>query len=304
MVRALVVGFGSIGQRHARLLDELGHEVAVVSRRSIAHHNQFSNLADAVRDFEPAYVVIANRTSEHLGSVKDLVEAGFRGRLLVEKPLFSRLGPFPENRFHSVHLGYHLRFHPLLQELKTALHGEDLCSFQAYVGQYLPDWRPGTDYRDSYSAHNRLGGGVLFDLSHELDFTLWLLDGWTAIAARGGTFSALEIDSDDCFCMLLETPMCPAATVQVNYLDRKTRREIIVNTKAATFKVDVINGTFEKNQDRVTHHLERDTPYVDMHRSILDGDSKTACTVKDGMEVMHLMDAARRAAVSDKWIKR
>jgi len=87
-VNALVIGYGSIGQRHARILGELGCRVAVVSRRSIPFSPCFSTLKDALTGWCPDYVVVASRTNEHLKSVQDLARYGFQGRVLMEKPLF------------------------------------------------------------------------------------------------------------------------------------------------------------------------------------------------------------------------
>ena len=86
-MKTLVVGYGSIGSRHARLLTSLGCEVAVVSSRDIDHPVRYRTLADAL-SWKPDYVVIANRTSQHYQTLKELAASGFTGTVLVEKPLF------------------------------------------------------------------------------------------------------------------------------------------------------------------------------------------------------------------------
>ena len=180
MTRALVVGYGSIGKRHARLLGELGCEVAVVSRHSDApngHRTVEAALAAAM----PDYVVVANETSAHLATVEALAAAGFAGRLLIEKPLGE--GPaVPPGRFAQVGVAYNLRFHPLLGALRERLAGDRICAIEVYCGQHLPDWRPDADYRTGYSADPDRGGGVLRDLSHELDYLLWLGGRWRRVA--------------------------------------------------------------------------------------------------------------------------
>ena len=84
-MKGLVVGFGSIGQRHARIMAELGIDVAVVSRRDVAHDGTFTNIADALSTFAPDYIVVASRTHEHRGNIETLAEHGFAGRLLDRK---------------------------------------------------------------------------------------------------------------------------------------------------------------------------------------------------------------------------
>src|SRR5256885_570687 len=165
MSKALVAGFGSIGQRHARILSEIGCSVAVVSRRPVEGYTAFAELSDGVAGTMPEYVVVANRTSEHRAAIESLAAAGFAGKVLVEKPLVERSGALPKQSFAAGRVGYNLRCHPLVAMLKSQV---DACggitSANIYVGSYLPDWRPGTDYRESYSAKRAEGGGVLRDL--------------------------------------------------------------------------------------------------------------------------------------------
>ena len=243
-MRALVLGYGSIGERHARLLVERKCSVAVVSRRSIDFAPHYSELSHALSDWQPEYVVVADRTSEHRRAMETLVKHGFRGRVLIEKPLFDCLSALPRHSFSLAAVAYNLRCHPLLTKLKSLLDDTDqLVTANISVGSYLPDWRPNTDYRQSYSAKRAEGGGVLRDLSHELDYALWLFGSWRRLTASGGHFSHLEIDSDDSYTLLMETQRCPLVSIHMNYLDRVPRREILVNTDQHTVRVDLINNT-------------------------------------------------------------
>lgn len=294
--RALVIGQGSIGQRHARVLEEMGHAVWAVSRRPSDDPRICPDLASGLAR-NPDYVVIASATHEHARDLQALRDAGFAGRVLVEKPLFDTHQPLSETGFASVHVAYNLRYHPMILALRAALDTARICAVQVYVGQYLPGWRPGTDYRASYSAHADRGGGVLRDLSHELDYLLWIFGDWTAMTARMGTFSSLEIDSDDVFAALFATRRCPVGTVQMNYLDRVGRREITVNTDTGTLRADLVTNTFWTDAEK-THHppLDRDHTYRAMHDDILNGTTGIACTLREGMAVMQLIATAEETA--------
>lgn len=120
-LKVLVIGCGSIGQRHARLLTELGCQVAVVSHRSIDFVPHYFDLTQALFNWQPQYVVVANRTSEHCQTIESLVHHGFKGRLLVEKPILDRTSMFPDNNFSLSAVAYNLRCHPLLAKLKSLL---------------------------------------------------------------------------------------------------------------------------------------------------------------------------------------
>lgn len=301
-MKALVVGYGSIGSRHARILAEIGCRVAVVSSRPITDYPRFSTIAESVSAFQPDYVVLANETVKHHAGLCELADAGFAGSVLVEKPLFHELKQMPAHRFGNVFVAYNLRFHPLLQRLRVLLEGETLVSVQAYVGQYLPGWRPERDYRDGYSAHGSAGGGVLRDLSHELDYLNWLLGGWQLLTALGGHYSALEITSDDVFAVMMTTARCPVVTVQLNYLDRLTRRQLVINTQQRTIGIDFIAGELVVDDVRQDFPAERGHTYREMHRSILEGRGDSVCTAEEGMDVVGMVAAAEQAVAERRWI--
>jgi predicted dehydrogenase len=304
-MKALVLGYGSIGERHARLLVEKNCSVAVVSRRSIDHVPHYSELNHALSDWHPEYVVVADRTSEHRRAIESLVEFGFKGRVLIEKPLFDGLSVLPRHSFSLAAVAYNLRCHPLLTKLKSLLEeAKALVSANIYVGSFLPNWRPNTDYRQSYSAKREQGGGVLRDLSHELDYALWLFGSWRRMTASGGRFSHLEIESDDSYSLLMETQHCPLVTIHMNYLDRVPRREIIVNTDQHTVRVDLTNNTLWINGVQESLNMEQVDTYGAEHQAMLAGHAKGLCTLEDAMETLETIEAAERAATSHTWISR
>ena len=301
-MKALVVGHGSIGSRHARILGELGCQVAVVTSRDAAVEPRFESIATAVREFMPDYTVIATETSRHTQGMAELANCGFRGMLLVEKPLSHTSCDMPPTFFRSCFVAYNLRFHPLFQRLRELLAPENIISVQAYVGQYLPLWRPGRDYRGVYSADKEAGGGVLRDLSHELDLLNWLLGGWQKLTALGGHFSGLEINSDDVFSILMTTKRCPAVTVQMNYLDRIGQRRITVNTDNLTIEADLISRRLLINDRCEEFKADRDHSYREMHCALLKGDQQNVCTFTEGLTVVNMIAAAEQAIKRGRWV--
>ena len=101
---------------------------------------------------------------------------------------------------------------------------EKILSAHAHVGEWLPGWRPGRDYRDSNSAKKSDGGGVLRDLSHEIDYVLWLFGACRQLVAVAGHSSSLEIDSEDQASLLMKMESDSTVYVHLNYLDRPARR--------------------------------------------------------------------------------
>ena len=292
--------------RHARLLRELGLSVAVVSRRQLEldHGRAYVDLGQALAVERPDYVVVANETSRHFDTIAALAEAGFDGTVLVEKPLFDSWKDMPRHRFKQLLVGYNLRFHPLLRALSKRLSDEEPISAELYVGQHLPDWRPGSDYGDSYSAHADLGGGALRDLSHEIDYVTWLFGPWLRVAALGGRYGNLRIDSDDCWAILMTLEKCPMATIHLNYLDRVSRRRIVVNTDRHTYSADFIAGQLDCDGRVEAFSIERDASYLEQHRLALDDSFEGHCGESAGLAGLEAIEAIEKSARDGVWIER
>ncbi len=300
--KSLVVGYGSAGMRHARVLQALGREVAVVSRRPLELEPTYQDLAAALSAEQPENVVIANETVQHLGTLADLAGHGYRGSVLVEKPLASGYGPLPDHGFERLAVGYQLRFHPVVRRLRELLAETRPIAVQAYVGQHLATWRPDRPYAESYSSRAEAGGGALRDLSHEIDLLLWLFGGWKRIAALGGNHGALDIDSDDAFAILLETEACPIVSLQLNYLDHPGRREILVNGAERTIHADLLNACIAVDGAKENFETSTDQLCRAMHEAFLGQGAAELCSPGEAQDVMRAIEATEVAALNGRWI--
>lgn len=295
---AVVVGLGSIGTRHAHVLRELGLHVATVSRRE---GGDYQSIAQAVAETQPDYAVIATETSRHASDLQELARAGFGGAVLVEKPLFAAPAAPPKHPFAHVSVGYNLRFHPVMTALAERLRGREVITVSAYVGQDIRDWRPARDHRTTASATVEAGGGVLRDLSHELDYLLWLFGPWHRVAALGGASGARDIDVDDHLDLLLDMQRAPSVHVHMDYLDRQGVRRIRVNVDEDTIEADLVRGRLTVNGNVTEVPNERDQSYRDMHVAAMRGASP-ACSLPEALGVMHLIDASERALRTKTWV--
>jgi len=303
-MNCLIVGYGSIGERHANILQNLEHVVHVVTQRSVSEFPCHQSIREAMGDREFDYVIISNETVKHFDSFAQLKELGYEDKILIEKPLFHKTPKLQGLNVSNTFVAYHLRFHPVILELLRVINAKRILTINVYVGQYLPDWRPGTDYSKSYSAFKEAGGGVLRDLSHELEYVTWLAGKWKRVSAICGKFSGLYIDSEDVCCLLLETEKCASITVQLSYLDRSPRREIVVNLEDVTIKADLFNNTLEVNEKCTEIYVDKNKPYRDMHRAILTDDLRYVCTFSEGIEIVNLIECAEEAARNMRWVSR
>ena len=300
-VKVAVVGAGSIGQRHQRLLQELGHEVVVVSKSSKSA--KYKSLTDALTQENFEYVVLASPTSQHFADLRVLIEKNFIGSVLVEKPIFDRSEKLKPNRFKLLAVGYNLRFHPAiiwLQETLPQLGA--ISSVNFYVGQYLPTWRPDSDYRTSSSAKTDSGGGVLRDLSHELDLVQHVFGDWKKITAIGGKFSDLEIETDDTFSILLQTDRCSAVSVQMNYSDRLRQRLITVNGNNGTIQIDLVSNSATFNNSQKSFDVHPDSTYISQHNAVIHNQDLSVCSLAEALKVVATIEAVEKSAKKSKWI--
>jgi predicted dehydrogenase len=239
-LRALVVGLGSIGRRHARNWVALGLGPVAVCRQT--HTTQPEPLGVAVQEFtdlgralaeRPDVVLITNPTSLHVETACTALQAG--AHLFVEKPLshaFQGVADLIEEakrRQKTLMVGYNLRFHPGLIRFKQLIEQGAIgqpVSARAEAGEYLPDWHPWEDYRASYSGRVDLGGGALLTFSHELDSLCWVLGAPSRVVAMAAHASLLEIATEDVAELVLQFPNRALASVHVDYLRRPPSRSL------------------------------------------------------------------------------
>jgi predicted dehydrogenase len=269
LLTALVIGQGSAGQRHARVLAEIGLTVTTVSRR--ANVGLFTSIAKAVEISNPDYVVVATETIDHARVLADLSSVASHAKILVEKPLFGACPDTSLSAFRELRVGFSLRMHSGLRKLRAEIADQTVVSAQIYCGQYLPDWRPDRDYRDTYSSDRARGGGALHDLSHELDYAGWLFGAYTRVSAIGGSFGSLGIKADDSWGILASFERCPIATLQMNYLFRPLRRDCVVVTTEHSYELDFRTHTLSRDGECI----DRDSVAMDaltrrLHNSFLD----------------------------------
>lgn len=298
---ALIIGYGSIGSRHARLLGTMGCRICVVTKRNDCPYVRYGEVKEALAAERPDFAVISNPTSRHYDTIRDLKEAGFSGLIFVEKPLFANtqesLLPFTQEVF----LGYNLRYHPVIQKIRELLQGRQVFSVQLAVGQYLPDWRPGVDYRHCYSAKRSEGGGALRDLSHEIDLALWLFGPWIRVAALAGKLGNLEIETEDTVDVMAVLTGCPSVTIHLDYHNCFPRRLIAIQADGMSLEGDLIRHVLRINDESIAFDVDRDQTYIAEWQDILSLAPKYACRAVEGFEVVKFIDAVERAARNGIW---
>ena len=289
-MKILIVGHGSIGQRHARLLAAAGHDIAVVSARAVDNYRSFTSLKEALTDFPPDFVIVASVTSQHGTNLDALSELGYANSVLVEKPLLAALptGSHAKPAF-SVLVAYNLRFHPVIISLRKALEGRRIFTSHIVAGQHLSQWRPGRDILSTYSANKAAGGGVTRDLSHELDLAQYVFGPLSLLASHSARVGSVTVDSEDVAVAILSSTACPLITIHLNYLDRQPRRQWIVITDTGTIEADLIKSTLSIDGESKAVPLAPDETYKRMHQAVLAGEAGP-CDWDEGIATVALLD--------------
>jgi predicted dehydrogenase len=323
-----VIGCGSIGKRHVRNLRTLGVRDILAydtqpARRDEAAHlgvETWDSLA-AIWQGRPAVCVITTPTSLHLSLA---LEAAGRGcHLFIEKPLSNNWRDV-EGLLESVRrrqlvtlVGCNMRFHPGLRVVKNLLQDRAVgrvVSARVEVGQYLPDWHPAEDYRTSYSARRDLGGGVVLDAIHEIDYIRWLIGEAAGVTCITGKLSGLEIDTEDTAALLLRFDNGAIGEVHLDYVQRAYSRTCQIIGDEGTIHWDYSEGVvrwysahhrrwqiFSNPSDWEPNHM-----YVEEmkhFRRCLAGEAEPELSVFEAAKVLRIALTAKEAARQQRWIE-
>lgn len=301
-MNVLIVGLGSIAQKHIAALRILELEIDLYALRST--HSSLSvkgikdiytldELADAKIDF----AIISNPTSEHKKAIEQL--SSKHCALFIEKPLYHLLDI--EDLVHRVggmnkltYVACNLRFLDCMSFVKKELDTRQkrISEVNVYCGSYLPDWRPGIDYRTVYSAISSLGGGVHLDLIHELDYLYWYFGIPQKVQTVYGNQSILQINSYDYANYCLEYDGFHVSVI-LNYYRRDPKRTLELVFEDETWTVDLLTNKimsgnkilFSSNQSIKDTYLAQMNYFIQL---VKDKRSKSDNTISDAFNVLKI----------------
>lgn len=273
MINVCFIGLGSIAARHIGNLRKIyGRDVNITVRRSGKGNfgstivREIDRIVYADADLESKYdaIFITNPTSMHYETL--LRYHDFSDAFFIEKPVFvtgeEDLAPFAGGE-KKYYVAAPLRYTNVVQYLKENVNFQEIYSVRCICSSYLPEWRPGTDYSLSYSAHKDMGGGVSIDLIHEWDYLCYLMGMPDCIQSIIRKKSALEIDSDDVAVYIAEYKD-KVVELHLDYFGRKAQRKIELIGRDDTIVADILNHSVEYllSGEKVNLPEERNDFYV------------------------------------------
>lgn len=303
-MKVLFCGLGSIGTRHLNNLHAVaqaqGIDVEAYALRSgtraLPAQTQALLAGELTELPEGAFydaAFITNPTALHFDTLRML--RGKAGTLFIEKPIFSDADTHLADCLtpgQKAYVAAPMRWCGAMLALKEVLPTLRVYSARALCSSYLPDWRPGVDYRTVYSAHKDMGGGVTIDLIHEWDYLAELFGMPLACYHFKGTYSHLEIDSDDLSVYIAQYPTL-LCEVHLDYFGRGYRRTLELLCEHGTVTADfgagtltLEDGTVRCCEEPVNERYLREMAYFLDYA--LHGTGESVNTPQTGLQVLKL----------------
>ena len=250
-MKILIIGLGSIGKRHARVLKETpdcelfalrtfhGQEENDLNLRELHSWHQVDEHA-----FDAA--LITNPTFMHIETTLKCTKRNMH--LFIENPIDCKTDGLDElidlvkQKNLTAYAAYPLRFHPVIEALKNKLNGQKILHSRAVCASYMPSWRSKQNHKQTYSSFKEQGGGVLLDLSHEIDYIEHVFGEIKDIQGIFGRASNVTVDAED-FCDLNLSHPNGITSVHMNLFSQKTKRFIEVDTEDFYLHADL--NTFQ-----------------------------------------------------------
>ncbi|MFH1776589.1 MAG: Gfo/Idh/MocA family oxidoreductase [Candidatus Omnitrophota bacterium] len=325
-MKIVIVGIGAIGSRHMNNLLELGHEIYAVdlnkdslAKKSVSRAKAFTSLDEALEK-KPDIAFICTYSNAHIGCAIQCAEAGCH--LFIEKPLSCTLEGTQElveiikkKKLISM-VGCNMRFHPALAHIQEVLstHPDFAKKLWANMefGYYLPFAKP--DYQSSYMAHKDMGGNLIFDSIHELDYAAWFLGEPLEVLCVKGILSGLKIDTQDCVDMIIRFKSNIVCTVHMDYLQQGYTRRCKVVCEQGTIvwdfpfqkvgQVSVKDGKWDwKDMNVEIYYNQMYKDELKYFLECVNSKRDSMNSVEGSLTALKLAIAADKSSCSGKWEK-
>ena len=268
--KLLIIGFGSIGRKYHDLIRNNYNKIDLrVLRTKLKKKekniNFFFNLNDAIK-FNPDTVLICSSADKHYFYLKKF-ESENR-KILIEKPIFDRLKKFSLNKLpkNKILVGYFLRFHPLVLHLKKLVDKNYKKIFYTRIqaGHNLKYWRKTRNYRSTVSASKKTAGGVLFELSHEIDLASFLFGIPKKVFCTTAKYSNLDINVEDFAEFQLIYPK-KNISVNLNFIEESYNRNIRVLFFGGFIECDFSTGIIKYYKNKKIYVKKFDEDFKDIY---------------------------------------
>lgn len=318
-----VIGLGSIGKRHIKNLRFLYPEASIFAISASGSNIQLPEGATALISLKdliqhkPQFVIVASPSSYHIQHAEICINAGIY--TLVEKPL----SHCSEEANHflkicdakkevPVAVAYCLRFLPSALAVKKTIENNELghvYHVSSSVGQFLPTWRSDKSYQNSVSAQSSLGGGVLLELSHELDYLTWLFGDLKLAHSWIQKSAELNLEVEDLADLVLISQEGTHISVHLDFIQKSPQRTCTIIGERGRIEWDLIANTVilhSENDAKImykdpTH--DKNTMYLDMLSTFIHIPHQGMQQLSTMMSAKKIVDLVTEAKKNNSWRK-
>lgn len=279
----------------------------------------YTDALNAIRDEKPNVCFVCTPPSSHVPIAKLAIENDLH--VFIEKPISSSFEGLDEllkiakEKNLKITVGYNLRFNRSLKKIKELLSSRAIGKIlyaRILFGYYLPSWRPWQDYRKSYTASKDLGGGIILDGSHELDYALWFFGDPKEVNCTAEKVSDLEVETEDIAEINIKFPEGAIVNIHLDFLRHDYARNCEIIGEKGTIKWDYTKASVElydiKNKQTELFELTEDPndTYLKEIKHFIDcieKDTDPLVTAEEAKKTLHLVLKAKEAAEKRKTIK-
>ena len=289
--KVLIIGNGSSGKKHFNAFKTIRKKINV---QNISSRKFKEEVVTKAKNFNPDYIIICSPSTHHFNHFK-IIEKIFSGKLvLIEKPLFDKKNKVSKKLNNRYFVNYNLRYNPVLQFIRNYIKDKKIYSVVCSCFTYLPNWRK-IDYLKTVSAQKKLGGGVKLELSHEIDYLLWIFGDFKILFSFNKKISNLKMNCDDILVLNGLTKKKTFISLNLNLFSKEEKREIFVSGDDFSISGDLINNslTIIKNKKKKFFKFKKfdiTSSFREEHIDLMQKNYKTCCNLKQALKVQNILN--------------
>ena len=329
--KILIIGMGVMGMRYYTLLNKEFPKVKIIVYRSTKKINNKINVIKNISTYndidlaineKPDFCILCNPSSYRIKILKKLIQG--RINILIEKPISNstknihEIQKLAKNKKVKILVGYNLRYLDSLIYLRNFVKSKKIGEFlgaRCEVGQNIRYWRSKKDYKNSVSTSKKLGGGVLLELSHEIDYVNWIFGPIKWVQAKLVKNEFLNLNVEDTAHLLFgvdHNKNEKLISINMDFVrEDKTRTCYVIGRKNSVFwdgnKNIVSKFNKKENKWDVIYKGKLDIPSTYLYQinqmiKLLNGKSEPKIKFSEGIQVIEIIEAARRSDLKNKRI--
>lgn len=326
-MKVFVIGCGSIGERHIKNLQNLSlYDISsfdsdqnrLTDIKKKYNIDTFNSLDKGLSQ-NPDLVLICTPPSNHLLIANQAIK--YDTNIFIEKPISNKLEDVDEllnkaeKKKKLIFVGYNWRFNKGIKLLKNKIENNEIGKIfygKAEFGQYLPDWRPWQDYKKSYTAREELGGGIILDGSHEIDYINWFLGEIKEVSCFAHKLSNLKVNVEDVADIILKFKKNKIGSIHLDFIRKGYSRNCTIIGDEGTLYFDYADQIVyqylidENKTEQYNVKTDPNEMYIEEMKHVLDcikNNKKTLIDGKNGKMILEIALAAKKSAKIGEIIK-